>query len=275
MEKYSDAWGRAEMRNVFDAVRGWRAGLVIGLLLLQLLNAAAAQAKEILVFAAASLKNALDEADAAYRQKSGVKVSVSYAASGALARQIENGAPADVFISADEEWMNRLQKEGLIRPGTRADWLGNRLVLVASANSGAKLDLKPGLDLMGALKGGRLAIGDPKFVPAGRYAQAALQKLGAWDALRNSLALSDSVRAALALVSRGEAPLGIVYETDVAADKGVRIIGVFPEDSHPPIVYPIALTAGSKNPDAPKYLAWLKSREAAPFFEKQGFRILP
>ena len=232
-------------------------------------------ADDVLVFAAASLKNALDEANTAYRTQSGTGVFASYAASGALARQIENGAPADIFISADKEWMNRLQKEGLIRPGTRADWLGNRLVLVAPANSSAKVDLKPGLDLAGVLRGGRLAMGDPKFVPAGRYAQAALQKLGAWDALRNSLALSDSVRAALALVSRGEAPLGIVYETDVAADNGVRIVGVFPEDSHPLIIYPIALTVGSKNPAATKYLAWLKSRDAAPFFERQGFRILP
>lgn len=233
-----------------------------------------ARADDLLVFAAASLKNALDEANAAYRKQSETGVSASYAASGALAKQIENGAPADVFISADLEWMDRVQEKGLIRPDTRANWLGNRLVLVAPANSAAKLDVKPGLDLAAVLKGGRLAMGDPKFVPAGRYGQTALEKLGAWDAVQNNLALSDSVRAALALVSRGEAPLGIVYETDVAADKGVKIVGVFPEDSHPPIVYPVALTAGSKNPDAPKYLAWLKSRAAAPFFEKQGFRIL-
>jgi molybdate transport system substrate-binding protein len=234
-----------------------------------------ARAADLLVFAAASLKNALDDADAAYTAQGGARVKASYAASGPLAKQIENGAPADIFISADTKWMDYVDQKGLVKAGTRSSLLGNRLVLVAPAGSAATVDLKAGVDLAALLgKDGRLAIGDPKSVPAGTYAESALQKLGAWAGVENRLAKAESVRAALAFVSRGEAPLGIVYETDTRADKGVKIVGVFPEDSHPPIIYPIALLAGSGNPEAAKYLAWLRSPAAAPYFEKQGFTIL-
>jgi len=231
-------------------------------------------AEDLLVFAAASLKNALDDADAAYQKQGGSKVTVSYAASGPLAKQLENGAPADLFISADLDWMDYAQSKGLIKTETRLNLLGNRLVLVAPANSSAKVEIAPNFELGALLGDGRIAIGDPQSVPAGKYAQTALEKLGAWDQVKGKAAKAESVRAALALVSRGEAPLGIVYETDVAADPGVKIVGIFPVDSHPPIIYPIAVTAITKNAEASKYLAWLRSDAAAPFFEKQGFRVL-
>ncbi len=233
-----------------------------------------ARADDLLVFAAASLKNALDDADAAYQKQGGSKVTVSYAASGPLAKQLENGAPADLFIAADLDWMDYARSKGLIKAETRLNLLGNRLVLVASANSVAKVEIGPNFQLGALLGDGRIAIGDPHSVPAGKYAQAALEKLGAWDQIKDKAAKAESVRAALALVSRGEAPLGIVYETDVAADPGAKIVGVFPEDSHPPIIYPIAVTAITKNAEAGQSLAWLHSAVAAPFFEKQGFRVL-
>jgi molybdate transport system substrate-binding protein len=231
-------------------------------------------ADDLLVFAAASLKNALDDADVAYRKQGGSKVTASYAASGPLAKQLENGAPADLFIAADLDWMDYAQSKGLIKTETRINLLGNRLVLVAPATSAAKVEIAPNFQLGALLGDGRIAIGDPQSVPAGKYAQAALEKLGAWDQVKEKAAKAESVRAALALVSRGEAPLGIVYETDVAADPGVKIAGIFPEDSHPPIIYPIAVTAITKNAEASRYLAWLHSPAAAPFFEKQGFRVL-
>ncbi|MFO1056740.1 MAG: molybdate ABC transporter substrate-binding protein [Dongiaceae bacterium] len=260
-------------RTFAGALRRGAAALLVGLLLAG--AAVPARAADLLVFAAASLKNALDDANAAYAAQGGGKVTASYAASGALAKQLENAAPADIFISADTKWMDYVEKKGLVRAGTRGNLLGNKLVLVAPAGSSAQVELKPGVDLAALLgKDGRLAIGDPKSVPAGSYAETALQKLGAWAGVEKRLAKAESVRAALAFVSRGEAPLGIVYETDTRADKGVRIVAIFPEDSHPPIIYPIALLAGSTNPEAAKYLAWLRSPAAAPFFEKQGFTIL-
>jgi molybdate transport system substrate-binding protein len=234
----------------------------------------AAHAEDLLVFAAASLKNALDDADAAYRTQAGAKVTASYAASGPLAKQLENGAPADLFIAADLDWMDYAQKKGLIKPETRVNLLGNRLVLVAPRNSAATIEIGPGFPLAALLGDRRLAIGDPQSVPAGKYAQTALDKLGAWDRVKDKTAKAESVRAALALVSRGETPFGIVYETDVAADPGVKIVGIFPDDSHPPIIYPIAITAITRKAEATKYLAWLRSPTAAPFFEKQGFKVL-
>jgi molybdate transport system substrate-binding protein len=235
-------------------------------------SAPAFAADKILVFAAASLKNALDDADAAYHQQGGGEVVASYAASGALAKQIENGAPADLFISADLKWMDALAHEQLVKTATNL--LGNELVVVAPVSSTTTLTLGAGLDLRPALGDGRLAIGDPQSVPAGDYAQRALQKLGAWQGVEDRLARSDSVRAALTLVSRGEAPLGIVYATDAAADKGVKIIATFPEDSHPPIVYPMAEVASGRNPETAKFLSWLESPAAAPYFTKQGFKLL-
>jgi molybdate transport system substrate-binding protein len=238
-----------------------------------------AAAGDLLIFAAASLKNALDDAEAIYQQESGSEVITSYAASGPLAKQIESGAPADLFISADLDWMDYVEGKGVIKANTRVNLLGNRLVLVAPAANiaqleNSRLEIGPGFALASALGAGRLAIGDPQSVPAGKYGQGALEKLGVWKDVENRTARADSVRAALLLVSRGEAPLGIVYETDAVADKGVTVVGVFPEDTHPPIIYPIAITAASRNPEAPKFLAWLRSPAAAPVFEKQGFQVL-
>lgn len=254
-----------------------RIGLLLAATFLAALCAVAppAHAADVRVYAAASLKNALDDAGAAYLKATGVKVVPVYDASGTLAKQIENGAPADLFISADLAWMDYLQGKALIRADSRINLLGNRLVLIAPAGGAAHVDLKPGVHLAALLGDGRLALGDPASVPAGAYARAALQWLGDWATLQPRLAPTANVRAALALVSRGEAPLGIVYETDVAADKGVRIAGIFPAESHPPIVYPIALTASTTKPAAGRYRAWLASPAAAPFFERQGFRVLP
>jgi molybdate transport system substrate-binding protein len=233
-----------------------------------------AAAAEIVVFAGASLREAMDEATRVYDAQSGDTTKISYAASSALAKQIESGAPADMFISADLDWMDYLQQRNLIQPGTRKSLLGNRLVIVAPADAALKLDIKPGFDLAGALKGGHLAMADLGSVPAGKYGKAALEKLGVWNSVESAVAPAESVRAALLFVSRHEAPLGIVYSTDAAADQRVKIAGTFPADSHPPIVYPIALTADSKNPDAARLLAFLTSAAARPIFEKQGFTVL-
>ena len=234
----------------------------------------AAWADDVVVFAAASLKNALDNASHAFSGAGGAPVKISYAASSQLAKQIESGAPADIFISADLAWMDYLQKRNLIQPATRKNLLGNQLVLVAPADSNVKVDIKPGFDLVGLLNGGRLAMADPASVPAGKYGKAALQKLDVWDAVQPHVAGAENVRAALLFVDRKETPLGIVYATDAASDPKVKIVGVFPEDTHPPIIYPAALTAASKNPDAAKFLQFLELPAARPAFEQQGFTVL-
>ncbi|SRR5579871_57820 len=227
-----------------------------------------------LIFAAASLKNALDEIVAQWQRESGKKVVVSYAASNTLIRQIEQGAPADIFISADLDWMDYGQQKGLINGETRSNLLNNRIVLVAPRDATYTLKVAPGFDLASALKGGRLAMGNVDAVPAGKYGKAALEKLGAWDGVKDKIAQADNVRAALALVARGEAPLGIVYQTDAASDPTVKIVGTFPEDSHPPVTYPVALTKASTNPDARAFLNYLRSPAARPAFERQGFTVL-
>jgi molybdate transport system substrate-binding protein len=234
----------------------------------------AVAAEKVTVFAAASLKEALDAANAAWAKESGKEAVASYAASGALAKQIENAAPADVFISADLNWMDYVAGKKLIKEDTRSNLLGNRLVLVAAKETAKPVEIKQGFDLAGLIGDGKLAMGEPKSVPAGKYGQTALDKLGIWKAVEPKAAYAESVRAALALVSRGEAPYGIVYQTDAAADKGVAIVGTFPADSHPPIIYPVALLAESKSPDAAAYLEFLKSDKAASFFTSQGFTIL-
>ena len=234
-----------------------------------------ADAADILVFAAASLKNAMEDAVAAFEKDGGDKVSVSYGASSALARQLEAAAPADMFVSADLDWMDYAQQRSLIQPQTRKSFLGNRLVMVEPATSDIEVDIKPDFPLAKLLGGGRLAMADPDAVPAGKYGKAALEKLGVWSSVEDKLARAENVRAALFFVGRGEAPLGIVYQTDAAADKDVKIAGVFPENTHPPIVYPIAMTSSSKNPAAAKFLAFLESPAAKPLFEKQGFTVLP
>jgi molybdate transport system substrate-binding protein len=237
-------------------------------------QSAAAQQQSILIFAAASMKNALDDVNAAFTKGGGDKVVASYAASSALMKQIEQGAPADVFLSADIDWMDYGAKHGLIKSDTRFDLLGNRLVLIAPKDSAiGNVNIGPGFDLAALAGSGRIAVGDVRAVPAGLYAKAALEKLGSWAAVEPKLAMAESVRAALVLVSRGEAPLGIVYETDAKIEPAVRIVGVFPEDSHPPIVYPVALTVKAK-PEAASYLAFLRTQQAKTIFERYGFIVL-
>jgi molybdate transport system substrate-binding protein len=235
---------------------------------------ALAQAKPALVFAAASLKNALDEIARQYEKETGKKVTISYGASSALAKQIEAAAPADLFISADLDWMDYLQTRHLIKIDTRGNMLGNRLVLVAPKDSDASIKIGPGLPLVELLGGGRLAMADPKAVPAGKYGRAALESLGVWQAVEPRVASAANVRAALALVSRGEAPLGIVYQTDAAADPKVKIVGTFPEDTHPPIIYSAALTGTSTNGDAAAFLGYMRAPGARPAWKKQCFTIL-
>ncbi|HUC69636.1 MAG TPA: molybdate ABC transporter substrate-binding protein [Stellaceae bacterium] len=251
-----------------------RCRIAVAALVLALAPAQMARAADVVVFAAASLKNALDDAAHAFEQQGGAPVKISYAASSQLAKQIESGAPADIFISADLAWMDYLQKRNLVQPATRKNLLGNRLVLVAPAGSGVKVEIKPGFDLVAMLKGGRLAMADPASVPAGKYGKAALQKLGVWESVAPHIAGAENVRAALLFVDRKETPLGVVYATDAASDPKVEIAAVFPEDSHPPIIYPVALTATSNNPEAAKFLAFLESPAAKPAFAKQGFTVL-
>src|SRR3984893_3548348 len=236
--------------------------------------AATRQGRALLGFGAASPKNALDDANAQYQRDAGHKIVVSYGASSALAKQIENGAPADIFISADLDWMDYVAEHKLIKPDTRFNLLGNKLVLIAPADSTVNLTIGPNFPLAQALGNNRLAMADPAAVPAGKYGKAALEALGVWSSVAAKIAPAQDVRATLLLVSRGEAPLGIVYQTDAAADKGVKIVGAFPAETHPPIIYPIAVTSGSTNAGAAAYIGFLKSPSAKPAFEKQGFVVL-
>ncbi|MFN6986479.1 MAG: molybdate ABC transporter substrate-binding protein, partial [Rhizobium oryzihabitans] len=207
-------------------------------------------AEKVTVFAAASMKNALDAINAEWAKESGNEATVSYAASSALAKQIEQGAPADIFISADLAWMDYVAEKKLIETESRSNLLGNRIVLVAPADKAKSVDIKQDFDLAGLVGDGRLAMGAVDSVPAGKYGKAALEKLGVWSSVEKKVAGAESVRAALLLVSRGEAPYGIVYQTDAAADPGVKIVGTFPEDSHPPIIYPVAILSEAKSPAA-------------------------
>ncbi len=241
--------------------------LLAGLLLVVL----PAQAQDLTVFAAASLKEALDDAVAQFQRSSNQKVVVSYAASSALARQVENGAPADVFISADLDWMDYLDQRKLVRAGTRVNLLRNRLALIAPGDSKVQVDIKPGFPLAKLLGDGRLSMADPDSVPAGKYGKAALEKLGVWSSVETRVARGDNVRTALNFVARGETPLGIVYQTDAFAEKKVRIVGLFPPDSHPAIIYPVAVLVPSKHAAAAPFATYLKSAEARAIFEKYGF----
>jgi molybdate transport system substrate-binding protein len=234
----------------------------------------AARAAEPLVFAAASLKNAIDEINAEWRRETGMAVSASYAASSALARQIEQGAPADIFISADLDWMDYLQQRNLIKADTRTNLLGNTLVLIAPAGSIASFDIHKGADLGAFIADGRLAVGEVLSVPAGRYAKQALMTLGIWAGVEDKLAQTDSVRAALALVARAEATAGIVYATDAKAEPKVRVLGAFPADTHAPIIYPVALVASSTDADAPAFLGYLRSPAALRTFDAHGLIVL-
>lgn len=235
---------------------------------------ALAQDKTLTVFAAASMKNALDDIDAAYTAKTGVRIVASYAASSTLAKQIEQGAPADIFVSADTDWMDYAIIRKSINEPTRVNLLGNRMVLIAPMDSKIEsVAIGQGFDLARLAGDGKIATGDVKSVPVGKYARAALEKLGAWQSAEPKFAMAESVRAALALVARGEAALGIVYSTDARVEPGVKVVGTFPEDSHPPIIYPIAATATAKA-EASDYLAFLRSAAARTIFEKYGFKFL-
>jgi molybdate transport system substrate-binding protein len=237
-------------------------------------SAAHSQDKTLTVFAAASLKNALDDVDAAFAKQTGVKVVTSYDASSALMKQIENGAPADAFLSADLKWMDYGVEKKVINESTRINLLGNVLVLIAAKNSKIDhVDIKPGFDLAKLAGDGRIATGDVKAVPVGLYAKAALEKLGVWASVEPKMAMAVNVRAALAYVARGEAPLGIVYATDAKIEPGVKVIGVFPDNSHDPIIYPMAATVNAK-PETMHYLAFLRSSAAKPIFEGYGFSVL-
>jgi molybdate transport system substrate-binding protein len=237
--------------------------------------AAAAEAQQpgLLVFAAASLTNVLEEISTNWTRRSGVPVKLSFAASSALARQIEAGGKADIFISADEDWMDYLGQRTLIAPATRREIAGNSLVLIAPADSKARITLRPGVRLDAVLGTGRLATGDPETVPAGRYARSALQSLGVWDQLKDRLVPADNVRGALNFVARGEVPLGVVYATDAKAEKAVRIVATFPEDTHAAITYPAAATSLAR-PESIAYLTYLSGADAAITWKKYGFQEL-
>jgi molybdate transport system substrate-binding protein len=250
------------------------AAFAAALALASLPHPAAAQDRSITVFAAASMKNALDDVDAAFTKNTGIKVVASYDASSALMKQIEGGAPADVFVSADLKWMDYGAERKLIKDDTRVNLLGNELVLIAPKDSAiGNVTIGPGFDLAKLAGDGRIATGDVQAVPVGIYAKAALEKLGIWAAVEPKLANVANVRAALVLVARGEAPLGIVYSTDAKVEPGVKIVGVFPESSHDPITYPVAATATAK-PDATPYLAFLRTAAAKSIFERYGFSFL-
>lgn len=228
----------------------------------------------VTVFAAASLQESLTAAGAAWTAKSGTPVKFSFGASSAIARQIDQGAPADVFLSADEEWMDWLADRHGIVAATRRRLLSNQLVLIAPAGSKTALRIAPGMPLARALGGGRLAVADTTSVPAGKYARAALTRLGVWRSVEGRLLPGENVRAALAYVARREAPLGIVYATDARAEPKVRTVGVFPASSHPPIVYPGAVTARSRNSGAASFLGFLQGPQAGAIFKRYGFGVL-
>jgi molybdate transport system substrate-binding protein len=245
---------------------------VLAAVLLAFAGPAVAQ-PALTVFAAASLRDVMDAQAAAFARAGGPAVRFSYAASSAIARQIENGAPADVFISADSDWMDYVAQRGLIDPGSRRDLVTNHLALIAPADSKTRLTIRKNMDLLAALKGGRLSMAGPD-VPAGRYGRAALTSLGVWRGVEDRVVQADNVRNAMVFVSRGEAPLGVVYDTDARVDPKVRIVGLFPDNSHPRIVYPGAVTKSSTNPASARLMAFLRSRTGQEIFRRYGFTPL-
>lgn len=237
------------------------------------LSVSLAQAADATVYAATSLKDALGEVGKAYEADNGKKIDISFAASSALARQIEAGATADVFMSADTDWMDYLQQRQLIDVSSRKNLLSNRLVLIAEQNSQISLKISNGFDLKGALGDGRLSVADPDSVPAGKYARTALTSLGVWNGVADRLVRAENVRVALTYVARGEAPLGIVYETDAKSEPKVKIVNVFPADSHLPITYPLALTPNASS-TARDFITYVEGPKAADIFKKYGFIVL-
>ena len=247
--------------------------LLLWLLCARVASASPADERErpvLLVLAAASLTNVLGELSPTSETRTGVGIKLSFASSAVLARQIEAGGKADVFVSADQEWMDYLQSRDLVVESSRRDLVGNRLVLIAPADSRIDLTISPGFPLLAALKGGRLSTGDPDTVPVGRYARAALTSLGVWNGVADRLVRADNVRSAMVFVARGEAPLGIVYATDAMVDRKVRIVDAFPRSSHEPILYPAAAIRGAR-PEAAAYLAYLADEDAAPVWKRYGF----
>ena len=253
-------------------LKKWAAALAL-LLLLPFGASAAGQQNQVTVFAAASLTNVLQDLGGEYTQASGTKIVFSFAATSILARQVENGARADVFFSADQEWMDYLDQRGLIIKGTRQNLIGNRLALVAPANSTITLHIGPNFPLLAALHGGRLATGDPDSVPVGKYARSALTTLGIWNEIADRLVRADNVRTALAFVARGETPLGIVYVTDAKIEPGVRVVDVFPANTHLSISYPIGVIDGA-NERAAAFIDFLRGPAGTAAFEKYGFVVL-
>ena len=253
------------IRRAAVAIAG--VGLVFG--------ATARDSAALTVFAAASLKESLDEQARKFEGETGISIVVSYGASNALAKQIEAGAPADVFISADLEWMDYLDGRKLLAPGSRANLLSNRLVLIAPASSKSTLKIGPNFCLAAALGTDKLAMANPDAVPAGKYGKQALETLGVWASVERQVARTENVRVALALVSRGEAPLGIVYATDALAERNVRIVDTFPESSHAAIVYPEAIVAASRSSSAKRFVDYLRSRSARVIWERYGFAPAP
>ena len=239
-----------------------------------LAGTAAAAEQPVTVFAAASLTDVLKAAAASWQAKGNGPVVLSFGSSSAIAKQVEAGAPAEIFASADEKWMKYLADKNLIAADTVHRPIGNDLVLVAPADSKVSIAIAPNFDLAGALSGGRLSMGDPKGVPAGSYGKQALTKLGVWTSIEPQIAPAENVRAALALVQRGEAPLGIVYTTDARGATGVKVVGTFPDDSHDPIVYPMAIVAGHDRPEVKAFFDFLLSAEGKTLFKSYGFKTL-
>jgi len=267
----SPAIPRIPIRRVRIQVLKWLLAFLVLATMAEVSTAYARVRNSPLVLAAASLQESLTAAADSWAARKHPKPVISFAASSALARQIESGAPADIFISADEEWMDSVQKHGLVRAGTRTAFLGNRLVLIAPAGSRGGLAIRRDFPLAAALGDGRLAVADPDSVPAGKYAKAALTSLGVWAGIEPKLARGENVRSALAFVERGEAPYGIVYETDAMASKKVRIVGRFPANSHPPISYPVAVLTNAKSPDAEGFRRFLISSAGKAIFRRYGF----
>lgn len=243
-------------------------------LVLAVLPPIMATAEEITVFAAASMTNAMAEVEERFEAAAGHDVTLSLAGSSALARQIQQGAPADIFISANPGWMDRLEEDGLVEAGTRFDLLHNAIVLIAAGTEAAPVEIGPDMDLAGLLGDGRLAMALVDAVPAGIYGKAALESLGQWDAVAPKVAQADNVRAALAFVATGEAPYGIVYATDAVAEDNVTVVGTFPAETHPPIVYPAAALAESDSALNQAFLDFLRSPETRTAFERQGFMVV-
>lgn len=247
--------------------------LILALYALLLPCVHAADSGKVTLFAAASTTNAITDISKVFMEKKMGQITTSFASSSTLAKQIDHGAPADIYLSANPKWMDFLEKRNIIEPGTRFDLLGNRIVLIAPLDSKMKVTIAKGFDLTGLLGDEKLAMGDPDHVPAGIYGKQALEYLDVWEAVAPKVARSKDVRAALMLVERGEAPLGIVYATDAAISKKVKVLAVFPEDSHPSITYPVALVAGKATPAAQAFLGFLKTQDAKTIFEQYGFSV--